>query len=68
MTRRHALRILAVAAVLAACGRSGTGSGSGSGSGSTTLLAATGPLRIGVTLHPYYSWTANIIAGVPGAE
>ncbi len=27
-----------------------------------------GPLRVGVTLHPYYSWTANIIAGVPGAE
>jgi zinc transport system substrate-binding protein len=25
-------------------------------------------LRIGVTLHPYYSWTANIIAGIPGAE
>lgn len=29
---------------------------------------ATGPLRVGVTLHPYYSWTANVIAGVPGAE
>lgn len=25
-------------------------------------------LRIGVTLHPYYSWTANVIAGVAGAE
>ena len=25
-------------------------------------------LRVGVTLHPYYSWTANVIAGVPGAE
>ena len=31
-------------------------------------VAADGPLRIGVTLHPYYSWTANVIAGVPGAE
>jgi zinc transport system substrate-binding protein len=27
-----------------------------------------GPLRVGVTLHPYYSWTANVIAGVPDAE
>lgn len=27
-----------------------------------------GPLRVGVTLHPYYSWVANILAGVPGAE
>ncbi len=26
------------------------------------------PLRVGVTLHPYYSWVANVIAGVPGAE
>ena len=26
------------------------------------------PLRIGVTLHPYYSWTANVVAGVPGTE
>ncbi len=26
------------------------------------------PLKIGVTLHPYFSWTANIVAGVPGVE
>ncbi len=25
-------------------------------------------LRVGVTLHPYYSWTANIIANIPGFE
>ena len=30
--------------------------------------AGSGPLKVGVTLHPYYSWTANVIAGVPGAE
>ena len=30
--------------------------------------ASAAPLRVGVTLHPYYSWTANVIAGVPGAE
>jgi zinc transport system substrate-binding protein len=29
---------------------------------------AEGPLRIGVTLHPYYSWAANVVAGVPGVE
>jgi zinc transport system substrate-binding protein len=29
---------------------------------------AAAPLRVGVTLHPYYSWTANVIAGVPGTE
>lgn len=28
----------------------------------------TGPLRIGVTLHPYYSWTAGIVAGIPDVE
>jgi len=61
--RRSFLCILAL--VIAACGH-GSGTGSGSGSGSTAPTA--GPLRIGVTLHPYYSWTANVIAGVPGAE
>ena len=63
MKRRSFLCILAL--VIAACGH-GSGTGSGSGSGSTAPTA--GPLRIGVTLHPYYSWTANVIAGVPGAE
>ncbi len=27
-----------------------------------------GPLRIGVTLHPYYSWTANVVGNLPGYE
>ncbi|MEW6430228.1 MAG: zinc ABC transporter substrate-binding protein [Myxococcota bacterium] len=34
----------------------------------TTLLALTlaaAPLKVGVTLHPYYSWTANVAAGLP---
>lgn len=26
------------------------------------------PLRIGVTLHPYYSWTANVVGTLPGYE
>jgi zinc transport system substrate-binding protein len=27
--------------------------------------AATHPLKVGVTLHPYYSWTANVVRGTP---
>ena len=27
-----------------------------------------GLLRIGVTLHPYYSWTANVVGNLPGYE
>ena len=27
-----------------------------------------GPLRIGVTLHPYYSWTTNVVGNLPGYE
>ena len=26
------------------------------------------PLKIGVSLHPYYSWTANVIGNLPGYE
>jgi len=26
------------------------------------------PLKIGVTLHPYYSWMMNVVQGVPGIE
>jgi zinc transport system substrate-binding protein len=26
------------------------------------------PLKIGVTLHPYYSWVANLAADIPGVE
>jgi zinc transport system substrate-binding protein len=26
------------------------------------------PLRIGVTLHPYYSWAANVVGNLPGYE
>jgi zinc transport system substrate-binding protein len=25
-------------------------------------------LRVGVTLHPYYSWTANVVGNLPGYE
>lgn len=30
-----------------------------------SLTLATAPLKVGVTLHPYYSWTANVAAGLP---
>ncbi|MEO6771517.1 MAG: zinc ABC transporter substrate-binding protein [Kofleriaceae bacterium] len=33
-----------------------------------TPVQPASPLRVGVTLHPYYSWTANVIAGVPNTE
>ena len=26
------------------------------------------PLKIGVTLHPYYSWTTNVVGKLPGYE
>lgn len=29
---------------------------------------ATRPLRIGVTLHPYYSWTKNVVGSLPGYD
>jgi zinc transport system substrate-binding protein len=42
---------------------------------SLTLLAISSvsaqtqaPLKVGVTLHPYYSWTANIVGKLPGYE
>ncbi|MFN8548767.1 MAG: zinc ABC transporter substrate-binding protein [Candidatus Eisenbacteria bacterium] len=34
----------------------------------STGKAQATPLKIGVTLHPYYSWTANVVAGVPEVE
>jgi zinc transport system substrate-binding protein len=41
--------------------------------GMPSLAAAATPpprmtLKVGVTLHPYYSWTRNITAGLPGIE
>src|SRR5262245_30331005 len=37
-----------------------------SGAPATAQPAAT--LKIGVTLHPYYSWTRNIVGDLPGYE
>ena len=33
-----------------------------------TALAKDKPLRVGVTLHPYYSWTKNVAGDTPGVE
>lgn len=33
-----------------------------------TPLPAGSPLRIGATLHPYYSWTKNVVGDSPGVE
>jgi zinc transport system substrate-binding protein len=43
-------------------------SGEAAPAGSIAPLPAGGPLRIGVTLHPYYSWTKNVVGDSPGVE
>src|SRR5579862_2259883 len=36
---------------------------------SSAVSAQTRPtLKIGVTLHPYYSWTKNVVGSLPGYE
>jgi zinc transport system substrate-binding protein len=55
----NALRRRAVACMvcLAALGWSGT-----------AVAQGRTPLRIGVSLHPYYSWTTNVVGKLPGYE
>jgi zinc transport system substrate-binding protein len=36
--------------------------------GFDAVLAAQTPLKIGVTLHPYYSWTRNVVGDLKGYE
>jgi zinc transport system substrate-binding protein len=36
--------------------------------GRVPALAQAAPLKIGVTLHPYYSWTKNVVGTLPGYE
>ena len=38
------------------------------GAATAAPAAAGHKLKIGVTLHPYYSWTTNIVSGLPGIE
>jgi zinc transport system substrate-binding protein len=32
------------------------------------FLPVSEPLKIGITLHPYFSWTKNVVGGLPGYE
>jgi zinc transport system substrate-binding protein len=34
----------------------------------TAFAQANAPLKIGVTLHPYYSWTRNVVGDLPGYD
>jgi zinc transport system substrate-binding protein len=34
----------------------------------TLATAAPAKLQVGVTLHPYYSWTTNVVGNLPGIE
>ena len=36
--------------------------------GSVRAAQSSGTLKIGVTLHPYYSWTRNVVGDLPGYE
>lgn len=56
MTRPRATLVV-IAAIVALL------AGGGLASGQTPS-----PLKIGVTLHPYYSWTKNIVGDLPGYE
>jgi zinc transport system substrate-binding protein len=65
MDRRQFIGGLLVAATtMMGCTKKG---GEDRASGITPLPAG-GPLRIGVTLHPYYSWAKNIAGDAPGVE
>jgi zinc transport system substrate-binding protein len=48
-------RVAAVAAIALACA-------------SATFAQAPRVLKIGVTLHPYYSWTKNVVGDLPGYD
>lgn len=47
---------------------SGRASSSSSSSPSIRPVDPARPLRVGVTLHPYYAWTASVVAETSGVE
>ena len=62
------MKHLALLLVLACCSNKHDAPAPAPAPAPTPAVVATGPLHVGVTLHPYYSWVANVVAGVPGAE
>lgn len=55
----------------AASGKPGPAAPTPTRTGASALASPAGdptPLRIGVTLHPYFSWTANVITSIPEVE
>jgi zinc transport system substrate-binding protein len=52
--RRSALAMSALLAIL--------------GTSAMAIAQPKPPLKIGVTLHPYYSWTRNVVGDLPGYE
>ncbi len=57
------MKLLLVLVLLFGCSKSEPKPAPGSGSGSGPAPAAE-KLRVGVTLHPYFSWTSNVAAGL----
>ena len=55
------MKLLIVLALLFGCSKSEPKPAPGSGSGPAP---AAEKLRVGVTLHPYFSWTSNVAAGL----
>lgn len=52
----------------AAAAKATTTASSAAPVGSITPRDPKRPLKVGVTLHPYYSWTANVVGDAPGVE
>lgn len=68
MTRLVSALRLGLAACLALCATTLAARAAQDAPARPEAPPATAPLRIGVTLHPYYSWVANIVRDVPGIE
>src|SRR5471030_3201671 len=56
MTRLKALAVTLIASVAVL------------GASNAILAQQKPPLKIGVTIHPYYSWTKNVVGDLPGYE
>jgi zinc transport system substrate-binding protein len=75
MERTHGVKWLTAILLIALCACKPAGGGaadkalaSASAAPVASPAAPAGPLKIGVTLHPYYSWTKNVVGDAPGVE